>query len=78
MNLDALIVVDVSPFLLGHCEHTLRVQPLNIVHRLHDVDLALQLLLDPIEGSNVATAPANQKMASVSRVVDPVNKNLRR
>ena len=73
MQLDALIVVDVRPFLLSHGEHVFRVQPLNGVHRLHDVNLALQLLFDPIEGGNVTTATTNQKMTAVTRVVDPEN-----
>ena len=71
VQLDALVVVDVGPLLLRHGEHVLGVEPLDGVHRLHHVDLALELLLDPVEGGDVAAATADQEVTAVPRVVDP-------
>ncbi len=45
---------------------------LDIMHRLHDIDLAHQLLGHPLKGSHMASAPAEDEMTPVASVIDPV------
>ena len=55
VNLDALVIVDISPFLLSNSKKVLGVQPLDCVDRLARTDLASQSLRLPVKSCNVAT-----------------------
>ena len=55
VNLDALVIVDISPFLLSNSKKVLGVQPLDCVDRLARTDLASQSLRLPVKRCDVAT-----------------------
>jgi hypothetical protein len=69
VDLDALVVVDVGPLLLGHREEVLGVEPGDGVHGLQRVDLAHQSLGVPVEGGQVAAAAAQQQVAAISEIL---------
>ena len=71
VDLDALVVVDVRPLLLGHSKQVLGVEPLDVVHRLLDADLAHEVLGDPVEGGHVTAPTAQGQVATVAGVVEP-------
>jgi hypothetical protein len=74
VDLNALVIVDVRPLLLSDGIHVFGVQPLDVVHGLLHVDLALELLRDPVECGHMATSPAYQEMPTVAGVVDSERK----
>ena len=55
VNLNALVVVDISPFLLSNSKKILCVQPLDCVDRLARTDLTSQSLCLPVKSCNVTT-----------------------
>ena len=65
VDLDALVVVHVSPLFLGDREEVLGVEPADSVHRLHGIDLAHQGLRVPVEGGQVALPPPEQQVFSI-------------
>ena len=70
VDLDALVVVDVRPLLLGHGQQVLGVEPLDVVHRFLDTDLAHEVLGHPVEGGDVAAPAADGQVAAVAGVIE--------
>lgn len=58
VELDALVVVDVKPAVLGDCEQSLGMEKVDVPHRFHDVDLTHELLCHPVQGSHVTPTPS--------------------
>lgn len=69
VQLDTLVVIDVDPLLLCHCHHSLGVEETQVVDGLHDVGFKVELLGDPVEGSQVALPPSNHQVTAVACVI---------
>lgn len=76
VHLEPLLVVDVDVLLLGDGAERLVVQPLDVAHRLAQVELRVERRRQGVERRDVAEAASEGEVAAVARVVEGVRAKL--
>ena len=69
VKFDPLVVVNVRPPVLSHSEHIFRVEPLDVVHRVLDIDFTQKPLFQPVHGGYMTLPPSQEQASTVSGVV---------